>query len=95
MVWMDDQGISLTRYRTLTIGLGLLVVVLAVVAVFALTWVLRPGVSSAIVAGIEADAVRWSAVGASYAPDYQAIAQVNAARWQALGKWYATRPAQD
>ncbi|MCL7454286.1 MAG: hypothetical protein M8467_14695, partial [Anaerolineae bacterium] len=44
--------------------------------------------------GREADAARWSAVGAYYAPDYEHIAAVNSARWTALGEWYTAHYAQ-
>jgi hypothetical protein len=36
-----------------------------------------------------ADAARWNALGAHYAPDYEAIAAVSSARWSALGVHYA------
>ena len=38
--------------------------------------------------GIDASAARWNALGAHYAPDYEAIAAVNSARWNALGAYF-------
>ena len=36
----------------------------------------------------DADTARWCALGAAYAPDYEAIAAVSSARWTALGQSY-------
>lgn len=38
--------------------------------------------------GIDASAARWTALGVYYAPDYEAIATVNAARWTALAQHF-------
>jgi hypothetical protein len=40
-----------------------------------------------------ADGARWAALGAAYAPDYEAIAAVSSARWSALGEWYTRKVA--
>ena len=44
--------------------------------------------------GIDASAARWNALGAHYAPDYEAIAAVNSARWNALGAYFTESKAR-
>lgn len=71
-----------------------MVVVLVAATFLTLISAVRPEVSSGVAAGIEASSARWAALGATYTPDYEAIAAVNSARWAALGKWYADKMAK-
>lgn len=54
--------------------------------------VFLPSVALSVRADL-AFSARWAALGASYAPDYAAIATVSSARWAALGANYTGRPS--
>ncbi|MEJ2735968.1 MAG: hypothetical protein P8189_20780 [Anaerolineae bacterium] len=83
---MMKQASIYPRWRSGLLGLVLLVLV--VVALVGVMAVLGRGDSQGTVASLEAASARWTALGASYAPDYEAIVAVNSARWAALGESY-------
>jgi hypothetical protein len=86
LVGIDLKGSFLGHRGTPTVVAGLVVLLLSVVAVAGGLFLFEPGASSGIAAGIEATSARWSALGASYAPDYETIAEVSSARYTALAR---------
>jgi hypothetical protein len=90
-LWSGGRDDSHGLKQATLVALSLLGVALAVVAVYLL--VSGPGTAAqpGITAGVEAGSARWAALGAAFAPDYEAIAAVSSARYQALGEWYAER----
>jgi hypothetical protein len=70
------------------IALGLGLVALAVVVVMLVFSADGTDAESATAAGLEASSARWSALGESYAPDYEAIADADSARYGALAERY-------
>lgn len=93
MEWIIGKGKPLLRKEAVWLVLISLAVVLVAATFLALTSAVRPEVLSRVAAGIDASSARWAALGATYAPDYEAIATVNSARWAALGEWYANKIA--
>ena len=77
-----------------TIVLGLSALVLVVVALLAGMPLSDSGGLPGISAGVEASSARWTALGAHFAPDYGAIATVNAARLNALGEYFGKSKAR-
>ena len=94
LVWSDLKGGFLVHKRLPTIVAGSVVLLLAVVALLGVMSVFDRGGSPGITAGIEAASARWTALGASYAPDYEAIAAVSSARYTALGESYGHSAAR-
>jgi hypothetical protein len=93
MVWTEGARVPLARYLFLLV-LGLAAVMLAAASIYHLMSVLSPGASSGVAAGVEAASARWSALGAHYAPDYEAIATASSARWSALGEYLSKAKAR-
>ena len=81
----------LKTISAIILGLSLLaLVVVAVIMVFSAG---GPEVSTGTAAGIEASSARWSALGESYAPDYEAVAAASSARYSAMGESLARSKA--
>ena len=66
--------------------LGLSLLALVVLAVATLFSTGGSGVLLGTEAGLEASTARWSALGESYAPDYEAVAAASSARYSAMGE---------
>ncbi|MEJ2734959.1 MAG: hypothetical protein P8189_15560, partial [Anaerolineae bacterium] len=93
-VGIDLKGGILGHRGFQTLVAGLVVLLLAVVAVVGVTSVFEGRASSRIGAGVEAASARWAALGASYAPDPGTIAEVSSARWSALGESFGHAAAR-
>ena len=91
LVWTDWKIASPTRNQVLVLVLSLAAVVLAAATVYLLVSVINPDASSGIAAGVEASSARWSALGATYAPDRSAATAAGSARWTALGAYHLAR----
>jgi hypothetical protein len=89
--WLGLQRRPLGQSKILLLALGMLVLVLAVAAVVMVAPAIKGAESPATVSGIDADSARWQALGAYYAPDFEAASATSSARWQALAAEYAAR----
>jgi hypothetical protein len=94
LVGIDLKGSFLFHKRLPTLLAGLMILLLAVVAVMGGMSLFGPGASSRIAAGVDAASARWSALGASYTPDYEAVAAVSSARYTVLAESYELSAAR-
>ncbi|MGC9333845.1 MAG: hypothetical protein ACP5JJ_06850 [Anaerolineae bacterium] len=93
LVWLNDKGDGLGARRVRRPVIGLAVLVLVVLGITAALVIVQANVSSEFQGVVDANSIRWSALGAAYAPDYEAIADVSSARYQALATYYGAGSA--
>jgi hypothetical protein len=92
--WLNLKRSHPRHARILSLALGALVLVLVIAAVLMVTPASQWTESSATVSGIEADSARWTALAASYAPDYAAAAAASSARYQAMAQYFGAESAR-
>ena len=76
------------------VALGLGVLGLAIALIAMVVTAAGSGVTMGTLTGLEASAARWSALGESYAPDYEAVAAVSSDRWTSMGEFVARSRAR-
>jgi hypothetical protein len=94
LVWLSDKGEGLGAGRVRRPVIGLAALMLVVLGVAAALVIGQANVSSEVQGVVDASSMRWSALGAAYVPDYEAVAAVSSARWTALGESYASFTAR-
>ena len=90
LIWVSDKGDGLRAGRIHRPVVGLALLVLVVLGLTAALVLVQANVSSEVQSVVDANSMRWSALGAVHAPDYEAIAAASSARWTALGESYSS-----